>query len=219
MRELSVARPRATTSVNGRLAGPAEPVDGLVRAAVSGVIDPASSTASSGCGQDVGVEPSHFSEYVGHAQHVVFGTRRTAEAIAAAVGTLSAKRALLVAGTTGRTLAARFATDLPIVGVFDQVQRHVPVRLAERARQAAVKADADVLLAVGGGSAIGTAKAIALTTGLPIIAVPTTYAGSEPSASSRPSRARSRCAATRSPPTAASSRVTSPPWIITCTTG
>ena len=125
------------------------------------------------------MEPSHFSEYVGHAQHVVFGTRRTAEAIAAAVGTLSAKRALLVAGTTGRTLTARFATDLPIVGVFDQVQRHVPVRLAERARQAAVEADADVLLAVGGGSAIGTAKAIALTTGLPIIAVPTTYAGSE----------------------------------------
>jgi alcohol dehydrogenase class IV len=38
---------------------------------------------------------------------------------------------------------------------------------------------ADAVLSVGGGSTTGTAKAIALTTGLPIIAVPTTYAGSE----------------------------------------
>ena len=35
------------------------------------------------------------------------------------------------------------------------------------------------LLSVGGGSATGLAKAVALTTGLPIVAVPTTYAGSE----------------------------------------
>jgi alcohol dehydrogenase class IV len=34
-------------------------------------------------------------------------------------------------------------------------------------------------VAVGGGSTTGLAKAIALTTGLPIVAVPTTYAGSE----------------------------------------
>jgi maleylacetate reductase len=34
-------------------------------------------------------------------------------------------------------------------------------------------------MSVGGGSTTGTAKAIALETGLPIIAVPTTYAGSE----------------------------------------
>ena len=38
---------------------------------------------------------------------------------------------------------------------------------------------ADVVVCVGGGSSTGLAKAIALTHGLPIVAVPTTYAGSE----------------------------------------
>jgi maleylacetate reductase len=38
---------------------------------------------------------------------------------------------------------------------------------------------AETLVCIGGGSATGLAKAIALSTGLPIVAVPTTYAGSE----------------------------------------
>ena len=40
----------------------------------------------------------------------------------------------------------------------------------------------DAIVSVGGGSATGLAKAIALTTGLPVVAVPTTYAGSEATA-------------------------------------
>jgi maleylacetate reductase len=36
-----------------------------------------------------------------------------------------------------------------------------------------------VVVSIGGGSAVGLAKAVALDTGLPIVAVPTTYAGSE----------------------------------------
>ncbi|MGH3263220.1 MAG: maleylacetate reductase, partial [Trebonia sp.] len=59
------------------------------------------------------------------------------------------------------------------------VVMHVPVEVAERAREAAVRNDVDVLVSVGGGSTTGLAKAIAMTTGLPIVAVPTTYAGSE----------------------------------------
>lgn len=57
------------------------------------------------------------------------------------------------------------------------MREHVPVATAEAARAAAVGADA--VLCLGGGSTIGAAKAVALTTGLPILAVPTTYAGSE----------------------------------------
>src|SRR5699024_6290971 len=38
---------------------------------------------------------------------------------------------------------------------------------------------ADGIISIGGGSATGLAKAVALETGLPIIAVPTTYAASE----------------------------------------
>ena len=56
---------------------------------------------------------------------------------------------------------------------------HVPVEVAEQARAAARELGADGCVAVGGGSAIGLGKAIALEHGLPVIAVPTTYAGSE----------------------------------------
>jgi maleylacetate reductase len=51
--------------------------------------------------------------------------------------------------------------------------------VAARARAVAARDDVDALVCVGGGSTTGLAKAVALTTGLPIVAVPTTYAGSE----------------------------------------
>lgn len=60
-----------------------------------------------------------------------------------------------------------------------EVRQHVPVEEAVRARELAAGAGADCIVALGGGSAVGLAKAVALTTGLPIVAVPTTYAGSE----------------------------------------
>ncbi|GAB3817900.1 maleylacetate reductase [Kribbella italica] len=55
----------------------------------------------------------------------------------------------------------------------------MPIERAEAARSKAEEIKADGIVAIGGGSAIGLAKAIALTSGLPIVAVPTTYAGSE----------------------------------------
>jgi len=64
-------------------------------------------------------------------------------------------------------------------GVCDRAALHVPI---DRVRAAVADVDRlapDSLLAVGGGSAIGLAKAIALERRLPIVAVPTTYAGSE----------------------------------------
>jgi maleylacetate reductase len=56
---------------------------------------------------------------------------------------------------------------------------HVPLEVAERARAVARDHDVDVVVCVGGGSTTGLAKAVALTSGLPVVAVPTTYAGSE----------------------------------------
>ena len=44
---------------------------------------------------------------------------------------------------------------------------------------AAAAAEADALLAVGGGSAIDLAKAVSAVTGLPVVSIPTTYAGAE----------------------------------------
>jgi maleylacetate reductase len=56
---------------------------------------------------------------------------------------------------------------------------HVPVETADDARRAASRLQADCCVAVGGGSTIGLGKAIALQSGLPILAIPTTYSGSE----------------------------------------
>jgi maleylacetate reductase len=60
-----------------------------------------------------------------------------------------------------------------------QASLHVPKAVAEAGLGAARAAKADGLVAVGGGAAIGLAKAIARDTGLAILAVPTTYSGSE----------------------------------------
>jgi maleylacetate reductase len=61
--------------------------------------------------------------------------------------------------------------------VFDGVRPHAPVETVEKAVAAA--GDADAVLAIGGGSAIDTAKAVSARLGIPLVSVPTTYSGSE----------------------------------------
>ncbi|MFS8935268.1 maleylacetate reductase [Cupriavidus taiwanensis] len=65
------------------------------------------------------------------------------------------------------------------VGVYGHAVMHVPVDVVKNAVDAVRRANADGCVAAGGGSTMGLAKAIALEAGLPFIAVPTTYAGSE----------------------------------------
>jgi maleylacetate reductase len=64
-------------------------------------------------------------------------------------------------------------------GLHAQAVIHVPKSVAEAGLAAARETNADGLIAAGGGSAIGLAKIVARDTALPIIAVPTTYSGSE----------------------------------------
>ena len=64
-------------------------------------------------------------------------------------------------------------------GLFAGALMHVPIEIAREALARARQVDADCIVAIGGGSTIGLGKAIALETGLPLVAVPTTYAGSE----------------------------------------
>jgi maleylacetate reductase len=65
------------------------------------------------------------------------------------------------------------------VVVFARAALHVPARLVDDAVAEIARASPDGLLAIGGGSAIGLGKAIAVRTHLPLVAVPTTYSGSE----------------------------------------
>jgi maleylacetate reductase len=66
-----------------------------------------------------------------------------------------------------------------LAGIFPGAVMHVPIETAREARKAARELHADCYVAIGGGSTIGLGKAIALESALPIVAVPTTYAGSE----------------------------------------
>jgi alcohol dehydrogenase class IV len=111
-------------------------------------------------------------------QRVVFAPGSTADALAEELPRLGA-RPMVIAAETERSLAERLTSDLDIALLHSDVAQHVPEALAERGRTAAASADVDVVVTIGGGSTTGLGKAIALTTGLPILAVPTTYAGSE----------------------------------------
>jgi maleylacetate reductase len=108
---------------------------------------------------------------------VVFGVG-SVEHLGEEVDRLGARRVLAIAGKRAidglvERLGGRW------VASFTHVQQHVPVEAAARAVAAATAADADCLVAMGGGSATGMAKAVALERPTPIVAVPTTYAGSE----------------------------------------
>ena len=112
---------------------------------------------------------------------VVFGPGTAQARLADEVSRLGASRLLLITTPRAAALARDLAAPLGrrVAGVCTGVREHVPAEVAEAARQQAAETGADALLSIGGGSATGTAKAVALTTGLPVIAIPTTYAGSE----------------------------------------
>ncbi|HWU06181.1 MAG TPA: iron-containing alcohol dehydrogenase, partial [Streptomyces sp.] len=112
-------------------------------------------------------------------QRVVFASGEAPAAVAAEVTALGASRVMLIAAPAEAALADRVGADLPVAVRHDEVVMHVPVEVADRAREAAAAGSVDALVCVGGGSTTGLAKAVALTIGLPIVAVPTTYAGSE----------------------------------------
>jgi maleylacetate reductase len=112
---------------------------------------------------------------------VVFGPGTARARLADEISRLGASRLLLITTPRAAALARELAAPLGgrVAGVCTGVREHVPAGVAEAARQQAAETGADALLSIGGGSATGTAKAVALTTGLPVIAIPTTYAGSE----------------------------------------
>jgi maleylacetate reductase len=98
------------------------------------------------------------------------------------VDALGARRVVVVASAgRGGALAARVAELLGsrVADVDRSAAMHVPAAVAEAAAVRVARSGAELVVAVGGGSAIGLAKAIALAGGPPNVAVPTTYSGSE----------------------------------------
>lgn len=118
-------------------------------------------------------------EHVTLGQKVLFGAGRAAEHLAAEVQHRGAGRVMVIAGDRETELARQVTGQIDVHVWHNEVVMHVPAEVAERARATAREKKVDLVVCVGGGSTVGLAKAVALTERLPIVAVPTTYAGSE----------------------------------------
>jgi maleylacetate reductase len=111
---------------------------------------------------------------------VVFGAGAL-DALPEEIARLGAGRALVVSTPGHRHFAEEAARRLgaSAAGIWDRALMHAPIENAEAGRAEARRLAADACVAIGGGTPIGLAKAIALELEVPIVAVPTTYAGSE----------------------------------------
>jgi maleylacetate reductase len=94
---------------------------------------------------------------------------------------LGTRRAVVFAGRRHEEVATALTRTLGerVVGVFADVRPHVPEELAGQARVFSAEREADTVVAIGGGSAIGLAKAVRRELPVSLVAIPTSYAGSE----------------------------------------
>lgn len=111
---------------------------------------------------------------------VIFGAG-TLSRLPAEVERLGLTRVLVLATPVQESSAQELSRQIGVrsAGVFSDARMHTPVEVTERAMALVAELKCDGLVAVGGGSTTGLAKALALRTDLPQIVAPTTYAGSE----------------------------------------
>lgn len=139
-------------------------------------------------------------QYQFYAQKVIFGPG-SLNGIKEAIEEFRLQRLLLVTTKGFRTRGYLEAIEKKLgeqlIATYDNVQAHVQEVQVKEALAIADKNDIDAIIGLGGGSAIGIAKAVSLAleekrTGssakatypteqplIPVIAIPTTYAGSE----------------------------------------
>lgn len=122
---------------------------------------------------------THF-VYTAFPQRIVFGVGALAKVTEELEG-LGVSRAMILCTTEQRELAEMVAGSIgaKAVGIYDKAVMHVPMGIVADACEQANALGADSVITVGGGSTTGLGKAIALTSVLPVLAIPTTYAGSE----------------------------------------
>lgn len=120
--------------------------------------------------------------YVSYAQEVIFAHGALA-GLSQAADRFGWKRLMLCTSSSmksrGYPQRLRDILGERLVAVYDHVQPHVQDLQVEDAQTLARKHDVDALIGLGGGSPIGMAKAVGFRARRPIIAIPTTYAGSE----------------------------------------
>jgi len=118
--------------------------------------------------------------YTGLPARVVFGSGTLGQ-VRSEAERLNMTRALVLTTPEqiahGRTVVERLGERA--VGGFHRAAMHTPIEITRAALDAVRELAADGVIAIGGGSTIGLGKAIAVRTGLPQLAIPTTYAGSE----------------------------------------
>ncbi len=118
--------------------------------------------------------------YQGLPARVIFGSGTLGQ-LPAEVERLGLLRALVLATPQQAEQAEAISAKLGsrAAGVYAKATMHTPVEVTEDAMRVVVERSVDGVIAVGGGSTTGLAKAIALRTDLPQVVAPTTYAGSE----------------------------------------
>ncbi|OAP56586.1 hypothetical protein AYL99_08698 [Fonsecaea erecta] len=119
-------------------------------------------------------------EYHSNPGHVIFG-RGTIAKVPDEISRLGVSRPLVLAAKRHhrQVEALTLALGGKGAGVFHEATMHTPVHITEKALAYAKGNNADSIITIGGGSAIGLGKALSNRTSWPHIAIPTTYSGSE----------------------------------------
>ena len=108
-------------------------------------------------------------QYSSRAQRIVFGTG-TIQQIGKEIDALGVSSVLVLSTPDQRRLAEHVVHLLGAraTGLFDRAVMHVPIETARAACEMAFELGADSVVAIGGGSTTGLAKAIAHEMGLPL---------------------------------------------------
>ncbi|GAB04545.1 maleylacetate reductase [Gordonia amarae NBRC 15530] len=114
-------------------------------------------------------------------QRILFGSGQAADNVRLAAEGFGAgaSRILLIADAFAAEIADAVVGKVAVVARISDIVQHVPAGNARAAVSVATESGADAVVSIGGGSAVGLAKIIARDLHLPVIAVPTTFAGSE----------------------------------------
>ncbi|HET6526370.1 maleylacetate reductase [Sphingopyxis sp.] len=116
--------------------------------------------------------------YAAAPHHIIFGQGAVRQT-AAEAARLGGQRPFLVSTAGQMPKAAALLFEIDFAGRFEGAAMHTPVDVSAHALARLESVGGDLIVSFGGGSATGLGKALAVRTGLPLIAIGTTYGGSE----------------------------------------